>query len=150
MILLCRLRSTLIQILEALQPLQKLLELLNPRFDSVLRHTFELGRLSRVTAPSGTTVSGARVGSALGSAGGYLNAAGTAGNLLLPGSSGKEAALSLKNMPGLSKGLRRARDEHGGEHIGTVDSQQSIARSPLPRGVDEFWGMHQKDDLKGS
>lgn len=112
----CSLRSTLTQILEALQPLEKLLELLNPRYDSVLRHTFEQARLSRQTAPAGTaiSVSAARVGSALGSTGGYLNAAGTAGNLLLSSNSRKETGESLKSMPGLSKGLRRARDEHGG------------------------------------
>ena len=105
------------QILEALQPLQKLLELLNPRLDSVLRHTFEQGRMKRQTAASGSAISAsaARAGSAVGPTGGYLNAAGTAGNLLVPGSSGKEAGQSLKSMPGLSKGLRRARDEHGGQ-----------------------------------
>ena len=113
---LCSLRSTLTQILEALQPLEKLLELLNPRYDSVLRHNFEQGRLNRQTAPVGSaiSVSAARVGSALGSAGGYLNAAGTAGSLLLSSNLRKEAGESLKSMPGLSKGLRRARDEHGG------------------------------------
>lgn len=113
---LCSLRSTLTQILEALQPLEKLLELLNPRYDSVLRHTFEQGRLSRQSAPAGSaiSVSAVRVGSALGSAGGFLNAAGAAGNLLLASNSRREAGESLKSMPGLSKGLRRARDEHGG------------------------------------
>ncbi len=107
--------STLKQILEALQPLQKLLELLNPRYDSVLRHTFEQGRLSRLTPASGTmSFSAARVGAPMGSAGGYLNAPGTAGSLLLPTRSGREAGQLLRSMPGLSKGLRRARDEHGG------------------------------------
>lgn len=130
--LLCSLHSTLNQILEALQPLQKLLELLNPRFDSVLRHTFEQGRLSRVTPASVPTISfsAARVGPA----GGYLNAAGTAGNLLLHGTSGKEANQYLKSMPGLSKGLRRARDEHGGQS--STDSITSATRKKLEL---EYW-----------
>lgn len=108
----CSLRSTLKQILEALQPLQKLLELLNPRFESVLRHTFEQGRLSRLPPPPGGGKSYSMARS-LGP-GGYFNAPGVAGSLLLPSGSGKEGGQSLKSMPGLSKGLRRARDEHGG------------------------------------
>ena len=32
------------QLLESLQPLRKLLELINPRYDSVLRHTYEQSR----------------------------------------------------------------------------------------------------------
>ena len=107
-IVLCRLRDTLVQILEALQPLQKLLELLNPRYESVLRHTFEQGRLSRLTPAAASTMASNAVGSVLGSAGGYLNAAGTAG---------RDAGQSLRSMPGLSKGLRRARDEHGGQRL---------------------------------
>ena len=109
--------STLIQILEALQPLQKLLELLNPRYDSVLRNTFEQGRLNRVLPALGATMSfsAARAGAALGAAGRYRNAAGTAGSLLMSTGPGREAGQSLRSMPGLSKGLRRARDEHGGQ-----------------------------------
>ena len=113
----CSLISTLKQILEALQPLQKLLELLNPRYDSVLRNTFEQGRLNRMLPALGATVSfsAARAGAALGSAGRYRNAAGTAGSLLMSSGPGREAGQSLRSMPGLSKGLRRARDEHGGQ-----------------------------------
>ncbi len=113
----CSLISTLIQILEALQPLQKLLELLNPRYDSVLRNTFEQGRLNRVLPALGATMSfsAARAGAALGAAGRYRNAAGTAGSLLMSTGPGREAGQSLRSMPGLSKGLRRARDEHGGQ-----------------------------------
>ena len=113
----CSLISTLKQILEALQPLQKLLELLNPRYDSVLRNTFEQGRLNRMLPASGTTVSfsAARAGAALGAARRYRNAAGTAGSLLMSTGLGREAGQSLRSMPGLSKGLRRARDEHGGQ-----------------------------------
>ena len=109
--------STLKQILEALQPLQKLLELLNPRYDSVLRHTFEQGRLSRMVPASNTKASFSV--SRVGAAGGYLNAPGTAGSLLTSSGPGKEAGLSLRSMPGLSKGLRRARDEHGGQLMPT-------------------------------
>lgn len=47
----CSLLGTLKQILEAVQPLQKLLELINPRYESELRHTFEQGRLNRVITP---------------------------------------------------------------------------------------------------
>ena len=32
------------QLLESLRPLRKLLELINPRYDSVLRHTYEQSR----------------------------------------------------------------------------------------------------------
>lgn len=118
--------STLKQILEALQPLQKLLELLNPRYDSVLRHTFEQGRLSRMVPASNTKASFSipRVGAA----GGYLNAPGTAGSLLTSSGPGKEAGLSLRSMPGLSKGLRRARDEHGGQLMPT----DTLSEAPVP------------------
>ena len=103
------------QILEALQPLQKLLEVLNPRIESVLRHTFEQGRLSRLMPAAGKAMA-ASAGSVFGSAGGFLNGAGSAG-ALLPIGHGKDAGQSLRSMPGLSKGLRRARDEHGGESL---------------------------------
>ena len=81
--------------------------------------------LTRITAPELTGTSRpaersqlARIAAqltiyCLNGAGGYLNAPGTAGHLVLP--SGRPGAQSLRSNPGLSKGLRRARDEHGGD-----------------------------------
>ena len=114
--------STLKQIMEALQPLQKLLELINPRYESELRHTFEQGRLNRVAIAATATMSfsatksfSAAKAASVGPAGGYLNAPGTAGTLVLPSGAGRPGLQSLRSNPGLSKGLRRARDEHGGK-----------------------------------
>lgn len=102
--------------MEALRPLQKLLELMNPRYESELRHTFEQGRLNRVATAAGASMSAAKAAAvSVGPAGGYLNAPGTAGNLVLPSGAGRLGLQSLRSNPGLSKGLRRARDEHGGE-----------------------------------
>lgn len=91
---------------------------MNPRYESELRHTFEQGRLNRVATAAGATMSFSAVKAAtvsVGPAGGYLNAPGTAGNLVLPSGAGRPGLQSLRSNPGLSKGLRRARDEHGGE-----------------------------------
>ena len=114
----CSLMGTLKQVKEALQPLQKLLELINPRYESELRHTFEQGRLNRVTNVAGISMSFSAAKAtavSVGPAGGYLNAQGTAGNLVLPSETARHGTQSLRSNPGIAKGLRRARDEHGGE-----------------------------------
>ena len=110
--------GTLKQVMEALQPLHKLLELINPRYESELRHTFEQGRLNRVTNVAGVSMSFSAVKAtavSVGPAGGYLNAQGTAGNLVLPSETARHGTQSLRSNPGIAKGLRRARDEHGGK-----------------------------------
>ncbi|KAK9811376.1 hypothetical protein WJX72_002779 [[Myrmecia] bisecta] len=122
--------DTLRTLLEALQPLRKLLEVIHPRYDSVLRKSFDKGRArnARIASIRAASTSGPALAS------------------LFPALT--DPTQQLRVTPAMSKGLRQVRDAHGGtawkttskatqEARKSADGQLSFNRVLLQFGVME-------------